>query len=336
MPAIPPQLTETLARHGQEHLLYGWDTLTDAARAGLVAQIAGVDFALVRALHAKRDAAQSALPPRDSIKPIPVQPEAASPEVVAAGEQALRNGAVAVLLVAGGQGSRLGSDKPKGMYPVGPVSRATLFQIHAQKVLALSKRYGCPVPFLVMTSQATHTETEANFRENGFFGLSPGDVFFFQQGAMPSVDLVTGKLLLEAPGKLFLSPNGHGGTLTALATSGVLAEIERRGVRHVFYFQVDNPLVKIGDPAFLGNHIRAGSEVSSKVVFKEQPGEKVGVLAVVDGRCAILEYSDLPADMAAEREPDSTMRFRAGNPAIHIFGVEFLKRVTGAEGLGYH
>ncbi len=332
----PRELVEPLSHHGQQHLLYGWDGLSPARRDGLVAQLAKVDFPRLAALHADRDAPQAALPSRAAIAPIPVQPRAVTPDVIARGEEALRRGEVAVLLVAGGQGSRLGSDKPKGMFPVGPVTDATLFRIHAEKVLAASRRYGRPVPLLVMTSPATHAETEAYFHAHGFFGLAPGDVYFFQQGTMPAVDLATGRLLLEAPGRLFLSPNGHGGTLTALAETAVLDAMEARGVRHVFYFQVDNPLVKVCDPAFLGGHVAAGSEASSKVVFKEQPGEKVGVLAVVAGRKAIVEYSDMPADMAAEREADGTLRFRAGNPAIHLFDVAFLRRVTGAGGLAYH
>jgi UDP-N-acetylglucosamine/UDP-N-acetylgalactosamine diphosphorylase len=188
-----------------------------------------------------------------------------------------------------------------------------------------------------MTSPATHDDTVEFFDEHRLFGLNEADVFFFQQGTMPALDLATGRVLLEAPGKLFLSPNGHGGTLTALAGAGLLSELERRGVRHVFYFQVDNPLVKIADPAFLGRHAAAGAEVSSKVVFKEKPDEKVGVLAVVSGRCGIVEYSDLPAAMAAEREPDGTLRYRAGNTAIHVFDVPFLRKVTARTGgLAYH
>jgi UDP-N-acetylglucosamine/UDP-N-acetylgalactosamine diphosphorylase len=211
-----------------------------------------------------------------------------------------------------------------------------LFRIHAEKVLAISRRYSRPVPLLIMTSPATHADTQEYFDAENFFGLSPGDVRFFQQGTMPAVDLTTGRILLEQPGRLFLSPNGHGGTLTALAESGLLKELESRGVRHVFYFQVDNPLVKVCDPAFLGNHIAAHSAASSKVVFKEQPGEKVGVLAVVDGRCSIIEYSDMSSEMAAERDETGNLRFRAGNPAIHIFDVGFLKWVTGSGKLSYH
>lgn len=335
MPQQPRDLVERLTQHGQQHLTFGWDQLTDAERAGLVAQLAQIDFATLRELHASRNASTAALPPPESIEPIPVQPQTAPAQVRAAGEEALRRGEVAVLLVAGGQGSRLGFEKPKGMYEIGPVSNASLFRIHAEKVLAVSRRYGRAVPLLVMTSPATHTETEAYFHEHHFFGLPRAEVHFFQQGTMPAVDIATGRLLLEAPGRLFLSPNGHGGTLTALADTGLLGAMEARGVKHVFYFQVDNPLVKVCDPAFLGHHVTARSEASSKVVFKERAEEKVGVLAAVDGRCAIIEYSDMPAAMAAERDGVGALRYRAGNPAIHIFDVGFLRRVTGG-GLAYH
>ena len=324
-----------LIPHGQQHLLHGWDRLTPAERAAFAEQVRGIDFAHLAALHAKRDEAAASLPPRERIKPLSV--EAPSPAAAATGEAALRRGEVAVLVVAGGQGTRLGFDHPKGMFAVGPVSGATLFRIHAEKVLALSRRYGKPVPFLVMTSTATHADTVAYFEAERFFDLPPDQVHFFQQGTMPALDLATGRLLLDAPGKLAVSPNGHGGTLTALADSGLLAKLKAAGVRHVFYFQVDNPLVSVCDPAFVGRHVETAAEVSSRVVFKEQPEEKVGVLAEVGGRCGIIEYSDMPADMAGERAADGTLAFRAGNPAIHLFSVEFLERVTTGRGrLAYH
>ncbi len=337
MTHIPPDLLHRLALHRQDHLVYGWDALSAEQRVPLVAQLAGIDFAELEALYQRKDEPHAVLPSRDKIAPIPVVDSAVPSEERALGEEALRRGEVAALLVAGGQGSRLGFDKPKGMFPIGPVSNATLFQFHAERVIALSRRFGKAIPLLVMTSPATHADTEDFFREKSYFGLAKSDVSFFQQGTMPALDLATGKLLLEAPGKLFLSPNGHGGTITALAETGLLPEIAARGVKHVFYFQVDNPLVKICDPGFLGRHIATHSEASSKVVFKEKPEEKVGVLAVIDGKCGILEYSDLPIDMAAEREPDGTLRFRAGSPAIHIFSVPFLKRVTARDsGLSFH
>jgi len=336
MTHVPPDLRHRLAAHGQEHVLADWAALAPADRTALVAQLAGLDLAELDALYRRKDEPHAALPPRDRIAPVPLLPAQASAEEIARGEAALRAGAVAALVVAGGQGTRLGSDQPKGMFPVGPVSGATLFRVHAEKVLALSRRYGKPVPLLVMTSPATHADTEAYFRAERYFGLAEADVVFFQQGTMPAVERATGRLLLERPGKLFESPNGHGGTLTALAETGLLADLRARGVGHVFYFQVDNPLVKVCDPGFVGRHVLAGAEASSKVVAKEEPGEKVGVLTAVDGRCRIVEYSDLPAEMAAERGADGRLRFRAGSPAIHLFSVPFLGRVTARGGLAYH
>ena len=305
----PHDLVDLLSRHHQEHVLFGWDHLSETEWDDLVRQLRRIDFPTLATLYANRDVPAASLPDHSHIAPIPVETGSPAPEVRRIGEAALRQGQVAVLLVAGGQGSRLGFDKPKGMFPIGPVSNASLFRIHAEKALAISRRYGATVPFLVMTSPATHDDTESYFRTENYFGLDPDHVFFFQQGTMPAVDLASGRVLLERPGRLFLSPNGHGGTLTALADSGILAELERRGVHHVFYFQVDNPLVKVCDAGFLGRHIEARSSVSSKVVFKEQPGEKVGMLALVDGRCSIIEYSDMPAEMAAEREANGVLRF---------------------------
>ncbi len=335
MTHAPTDLVHRLKLHGQEHVLAGWEALAPAERAAFVSQLAGIDLAELDRLHKRKDEPHTALPPRDRIAPLPV--EAPSESARPTGEAALRNGEVAALLVAGGQGTRLGFDKPKGFYPAGPVSGASLFQIHAEKVLALTRRYGKPVPLLVMTSPATHADTEAFFREHQNFGLAADQVAVFQQGTMPALDLATGRLLLERTGSLFLSPNGHGGTLTALADTGLLADLKARGVKHVFYFQVDNPLVAIADPAFVGRHVETGSEVSSKVVFKDRPEEKVGVLALVDGRCGIVEYSDMPPEMQAERQPTGELVFRAGNPAIHVFSVPFLERVTsGASRLAYH
>ena len=173
----------------------------------------------------------------------------------------------------GGSGTRLGFDGPKGTYPIGPVSAASLFQIHAEKVVALGRRYGKTLPLYIMTSPENHEATARFFAENGQFGLE--HVRFFVQGQMPAVDRESGKILLAEKGHLALSPDGHGGTLKALAAPGpdgtpsCLDEMRERGIRTIFYFQVDNPLVKIADPAFLGLHRQADAEMSFKVVEKQ-------------------------------------------------------------------
>ncbi|HEX3152206.1 MAG TPA: UDPGP type 1 family protein [Gemmataceae bacterium] len=334
---VPPELMHRLRHHSQEHVLLSWERLNAQERSALVNQLAGIDLDEIAELYAKRTQSAEA-PTAERLKPIPTESSATiDADTVRLGHEALARGELAVLLVAGGQGTRLGFDKPKGMFPIGPVSNKTLFQIHADKVFALARRYGKPVPFLVMTSTATHADTTAYFAEQNYFDLGRDNVYFFQQGTMPAVDIATGRLLLEAPGVLFTSPNGHGGTLTALSESGVLDAVAARGVKHVFYFQVDNPLVKIGDPAFLGKHIVRQAEASSKAIAKVHAREKMGVLALVDGRCGIVEYSDLPDELAHLSDKDGQLIYRAGSPAIHLFDLAFLRRITqGATRLPFH
>lgn len=326
---VPDELRQELQRHGQEHVLAFWHTLDDTQRQELVAQLQALDLDELHDLYALRERGQP-IPPVDRIEPVPFIPHDAPDrdERRRDGEAALRRGEVAVLVVAGGQGSRLGFEHPKGMYPVGPISRKSLFQIHAEKVLALSRRHGKPVPLLVMTSPATHDETVAYFAEKKRFGLPADEVFFFCQGTMPALDMQTGRLLLEAPGRLFLSPDGHGGTLTALAKSGLLERLRHRKIRHVSYFQVDNPMVTVADPVFLGHHLHARAEVSSKVIEKNAPKEKMGVFARIEGRCTVVEYSDLPDELAHATDATGRLQLWAGSPAIHLFDVAFLDRMT--------
>lgn len=337
MPTLSDDLIQRLRQHGQEHILQAWSQLSDAERTILHDQLAALDLARLRQLYERRDEV-SFVPPPDKIKPIRVIRQGENCAAAQQrGSEALRRGEVACVLVAGGQGSRLGFEYPKGMFSIGPVSGKSLFQIHAEKVLALSRRYGNPVPLLVMTSDATHAETVDYFQENQRFGLPTADVAFFQQGTMLALDLATGRLLFDRPGHLFTSPNGHGGTLTALNDSGLLDAMSRRGIGQIFYFQVDNPLVEMADPVFLGHHLAADAQASSKVVAKAGPADKMGVFAEIDGRCAIIEYSDLPVALASAVDERGQLRLWAGNPAIHLFSVDFLRKVTqGDTRLPFH
>jgi UDP-N-acetylglucosamine/UDP-N-acetylgalactosamine diphosphorylase len=334
---IPADLHESLRQHGQEHVLSGWDRLDEARRRSFLNELRALDLDELRRLYRQKDEKQE-LPAPERIAPLP-RPRidaAQRAEFQRRAEAAFQQGEVAFLVVAGGQGSRLGFEQPKGMFPIGPVTHKPLFQIFAEMVLALRRRYHSALPLLVMTSPATDEETRRFFAEKSCYGLPPADVHFFCQGTMPAVDLASGRLLLEAPGQLFLSPNGHGGTLTGLADSGLLARLGQQGIRTISYFQVDNPLVDLGDRVFLGQHLAARAEVSSKVLPKRAPLEKVGNVVVVDGRCSIIEYSDLPESMARQTDAEGRPLFWAGNPAIHLFDVAFLTHVTGAAALPWH
>lgn len=341
---VPEDLRQQLGDHGQEHVLAWWRQLNDSQRQGLLDQLRALDLEELNRLHRHREESFS-LPAPEAIAPLPPVPllddafgrTTAGRTMRQRGEEALRRGEVAVLVVAGGQGSRLGFEHPKGMFPIGPVSNKCLFQIHAEKVLALGRRYGRSIPFLVMTSPATHEETEQFFAEQRYFGLAEENVSFFCQGTMPALDLETGKLLMEGPGRLFTSPNGHGGTLTALADSGLLDQLRAHGIKQIFYFQVDNPLIKVSDPVFLGHHLEQAAEVTSKVVRKDDPADKLGNLVLVGGRCTIIEYSDLPGELARQTDAAGHLRLWAGSPAIHLFAVDFLARVTrGRQRISFH
>jgi UDP-N-acetylglucosamine/UDP-N-acetylgalactosamine diphosphorylase len=343
-----PSLVARLGRHGQEHLLKWWSDLDAGERAHLVSDIGEIDFEQLDSLIAtlvKHDVAQIPAPQR--VGPIEVfrLPQTdgqriARRHVVDIGAGALSAGEVAVVLVAGGSGTRLGFDGPKGTYPIGPVSAASLFQIHSEKIIARSRRHGRTIPLYIMTSPDNHEATLGFFAENRNFGLE--HVRFFVQGQMPAVERKTGKVLLSGKGQIALSPDGHGGTLAALAAPGsrgepsCLDEMADRGVHTIFYFQVDNPLVEIAEPAFIGLHRQAGADLSFKVIEKIAPDEKLGVVVTVDGRPQVIEYSDLPAELAERREPDGRLRLWAGSIAIHLFERGFIESLHGGQDLPFH
>ena len=244
------------------------------------------------------------------------------------GEQLLADGKVAVITVAGGQGSRLGFDHPKGMFPIGPVTDRTLFQIFAEQIVARQKMYDCVIPWLIMTSSATHDETVDFFDQHSFFGLSQDNVKFFQQGSMPAVDAATGKLLLKTKSSLCLSPDGHGGLVTALKESGLLDEMKTAGIQHFFYHQVDNPTAILCDPELIGLHHGQQSELTTNVVEKSSPTERMGVLVDINGRTEIIEYSELTEAQASAEDATGQWIFWAGNTAIHVVQLSFFDRLT--------
>jgi len=317
---------------GQQHVFRFWDELTPQQRDRLLGQLRQVDFDLMAQLTGKylRQAgnalASDVLEPADFIAlPKTAEEQRQFDLAKQTGEQALRQGRVAAFLVAGGQGSRLGFDGPKGMFPVSPVQSKTLFQLHAEKLRALMQKFDVTIPWYIMTSESNHAASVAFFEQNDYFGLSPEDVMFFMQAMIPALD-PEGRFFLEDKDTIFRNPNGHGGSLSALKKNGALDDMARRGIDLVFYFQVDNVLINICDPVFLGFHIQEQAEMSAKIVTKTDPEEKVGVLGKRNGRLGVIEYSDLPTEEMHARNPDGSLKFRAGSIAIHVFNREFIER----------
>jgi len=236
-------------------------------------------------------------------------------------------GKVAAFVVAGGQGTRLGFDGPKGDFPISPVINKTLFQIFAETIDAVSEKYQTTCPWYIMTSPLNRTETGKIFERNSYYGLRRENVFIFEQGTLPNFSL-DGKILLADKANIACSPDGHGGSLKALFKSGALEDMKRRGVEFISYFQVDNPLVNIFDPLFIGLHAIDQAEMSSKAVVKSQPKEKVGNFCLVDGKVTVIEYSDLPDELAERRNPDGSLFFQLGSIAIHIINRTFVEKLN--------
>ena len=327
-------LRQQLSAIGQQSVLRFYDALDPAGRAKLEGQLRHLDADTLRDLvegYVKHKPEVAI--PRD-IQPVQAYPRQPRPEqralyqqAEARGRELLKQGKIGAFLVAGGQGTRLGYDGPKGEYPVTPIRNKPLFQVFAEQLLAYSRDFGRVIPWYVMTSDINDGPTRAFFAKHNHFGYSPADVIFFQQGMMPAFAF-DGTMLLADKDSLALSPDGHGGSLRALERSGALADMKRRGVEHLSYFQVDNPLVHTIDPLFLGLHDLTGSEMSSKTIPKANALEKVGNFCVADGVLQVIEYSDLPEELARQTNPDGSLRFNAGSIAIHALRVTFVERLN--------
>ena len=310
---------------GQEHVLAYWKRLAKNERKELLAQVATLEPKSLKQCAAALETGGDRFDSSTGLAPkVAELSGAALKKAIAAGEKELRAGRVAALLVAGGQGSRLGYDGPKGCFSIGPITGAPLFYFHARKILARSIRYGATIPFYVMTSEANNAATQKCFEENDFFGLDPKNVFFFTQGMWPGMTK-DGKIILDRPGHIFMSPDGHGGLLAALRRSGALDDMRARGIKSVFFFQVDNPLVEIADPAFIGYHVLQKSEYSLKLCAKRDPFEKVGIPMQFGKTYRMVEYTEMTKEQCL-RKKDGRLYFLYGSPAIHVFDRAFLAR----------
>ena len=336
-----------LAVHNQDHVFAFLDQLQPDEQHVLFAQIEAIDLPQLDRLIDRYVAgnATAAIPvglqpatyyPSDSAGPY--DPQSYDRQ----GETILTNGKVAAFTVAGGQGTRLGWNGPKGTFPATPVTGKPLFRVFAEQILAAQRRFDVAIPWYIMTSPLNDADTRAFFQDNNYFGLKRTNIFMFPQGTMPSLLLPDGKLMLATKSKLAVNPDGHGGSIKALRASGAIEDMVARGIEHISYFQVDNPLVRVIDPRFIGLHVGApdsSAEISSKMVAKTDPDEKVGMFCSSNSRTTVIEYSDLPGDLAQQTDTDGKLRFNAGSIAIHLMSVQFVQRLTDdtqESGLPWH
>jgi len=321
--------------HQQRHLLDFWDELDEGWKGHILSQIDRLDFTRIDAWIRKYVKCPGDGPSAPDIKAASFykaeeqnqNPHRNYCQARQFGEDVISSGKVAAFTVAGGQGTRLAFDGPKGDFPISPVRNKTLFQLFAESIIAASQKYLACCPWYVMTSPLNFDHICRIFRSNDYFGLKETDVFIFQQGTLPNFGL-DGKILMADKANISCSPDGHGGSLKALYQSGALTDMKKRGVEFISYFQVDNPLVNIFDPLFIGLHILDKAEMSSKAVLKNSPKEKVGVFCLIDEKVNVIEYSDLSKEKAELRNPDGSLVFGLGNIAIHIINVDFVEKIN--------
>ncbi len=329
------KIRQELEKHNQQHLLKFYDQLTPDELQSLLDDIKTIDLnATDRWIEKYVTSTPEEIVPEqfDPAPYYPLNPEDAQvrqkyDQAKKLGEELIAGGKVAAFVVAGGQGTRLGFDGPKGNFPVSPVKNKPLFQLFAEMIRSASKKYNTALPWYIMTSPLNHNQTVEFFKENAYFGLPKEDVFIFQQGTLPNFAF-DGKILLAEKHQIARSPDGHGGSLKALYDSGAIDHMKKRGVKHISYWQVDNALINIFDPLFVGLHAMENSQMSSKTVIKANPTEKVGNFCLVDGRVTVIEYSDLPDEKAHMKNSDGSLAFRLGSIAIHIIDVSFVEQIN--------
>jgi len=322
------KLRARLEAAGQEWLVSHAETLHEPGRTRLCKQLAALDFDLVARVRADEGLADA---PEGTLEPLPCVAAAArglrTPEADA-GREALRAGRVGFVVLAGGQASRLRYNGPKGEFPIGPHSDRSLFRILVERVMRGGRDAGVMPRLALTTSSTTDAAIRRFFEEHDCFGYPRDLIRFACQGQIPALD-EQGLFLLAERDRVFTNPDGHGGALQALETSAILAEWEEAGIDLVSVCQIDNPLLHVVDPDFIGRVVagagHGGVPIATKIVVKTEPAEKVGVVASVGGRPALVEYSDISDADSERRDDDGQLTYRLGSIAAHAFRLDFLR-----------
>ena len=319
------QAKEKLEKYGQQHLLKYYDELPAAEQEALLAQIDATDMDVLEACkHREKLTKKGVITPLAAMQ-LP-EIEANREAFTAIGLEAIRSGRVGAVLLAGGMGTRLGSDNPKGMFNVGLTRELYIFECIINNLLDVVRMADTWIHLFVMTSGKNHESTVKFLREHDFFGYQEDHVHFFTQEMAAATDY-QGKIYLEEKGKLSTSPNGNGGWFISMKKSGLLELVHSQGIQWLNVFAVDNVLQRIADPCFVGATIKKNCVVGAKVVRKNAPDERVGVMCLEDGRPSIVEYYELTEELAAAKDENGDPAYYYGVILNYLFSVAELERI---------
>lgn len=345
-------MKELYGAAGQSNLFEHWESLSSKDQQKLIDNLSSVadrgsPEKLINSCQKAIALAAANSSDGGSIEPLPMKSyesiignATARNDYTQIGLEAIVRGEVAVILMAGGQGTRLGSSEPKGCYDIGLPSGKSLFQIQAEKIISLQTvaKTKKPIPWYIMTSQPTRLATEQFFKDNSYFGLIVSQVIFFNQGTLPAFDLKGEKLLLSTPTELVQSPDGNGGLYRALKDNNILQDFKEKGIKHVYMYCVDNVLSKVADPVFIGFAIKHNFELATKAVRKRDAHESVGLIATKNGKPCVIEYSEISRELAEAKDKQGMLKLRAANIVNHYYSVDLLNRdlLHWCESLPYH
>ncbi|KAH3901170.1 probable UDP-N-acetylglucosamine pyrophosphorylase [Saccharomycodes ludwigii] len=334
---------------GQSDLFENFDFLTGSQKIELLNNLSKVDPSKIVSICSNTlELSRSSNTNQDIIEPLPpksyksiIGNKLLETKYYSIGLDAIKNGKVAVILMAGGQGSRLGSNEPKGCYDINLPSHKSLFQIQAEKLKTIEKlsETKVPIPWYIMTSKPTRKDTELFFFKNNFFGLKQSQVHFFNQGTLPALNLTGDKLLLDSPTSLVESPDGNGGIYRAIQENHLLDDLISKGIQHVHMYCVDNVLVKIADPVFIGFAIENNFKLATKAVRKRDAHESVGLIVSKNGKPSVIEYSEISKELNEAINPDDgLLKLRSANIVNHYYNVDLLKEKLDSwvERMPYH
>ena len=331
------EIKAVLKKYGQEHLLNNFENLDEAHKKELLKEIKGINFELVTSLYdstkKEKKNTKDEITPIDYLDKFKLGDKYKYYENI--GKKAIKEGELAVVTMAGGQGTRLGHNGPKGTYDIGLDSHKSLFELLSDGIKEEAKKYGVTIPWFIMTSRENNKATIEFFEKHKYFGYQKDkNIFFFIQGELPMMD-TEGKILIGEDGLIKLAADGHGGIYESLVKSGMTKKMKELGVEWVFIGGVDNCLVKMVDPVLMGIAIDQQVTVACKSVVKANPQEKVGVFCKRNGKPNVIEYTEITEDMAEARDKDGELLYGESHILCNLFSVDAVERM-GANPLPYH